>query len=97
MKIRNRPKRIQFFYFLLMFVSGGILFYIKTLADDEQNIWVMLLLLIVVMYSLMKSTRNWAYDNPKKTEDETEKIVYKDVDIPSLEEMGQKKEIEEKD
>jgi len=72
-----------------MFISGGILFYLKTLPDNDQNIWVMLILLILLMYSLMKSTQNWAYDNPKNTDENTDeqKPVYKNRDIPSLEEM----------
>jgi len=91
-KTFNKPKKTQFFYFLLIFVSGGGLFYIKTLPDEEQNIWLLLLLLVGLLYGLMKSTRNWAYDNPKATEeDEEEKPVYQDRDIPSLEEMVKKK------
>ncbi len=72
-----------------MFISGGILFYIKTLPDSDQNLWVMLSLLIVLMFSLMKSTQNWAYDNPKKTEeeDQQEMLIYKNRDIPTLDEM----------
>ena len=44
------------------------------------------------MYSLLKSTKNWAYDNPKLKDDETDKpkTVYKQKDIPSLEEMTKK-------
>jgi len=80
-------------YFLLIFISGGLLFYINTLPKEERNVWVMLGLLVVLLVSFMKSTRNWAYDNPKETEEEQEanKIVYKDKDIPSLEEMIKKK------
>ena len=75
-----------------MFFSGGILFYIKTLPNNKQNIWVMLFLLLILMFSLMKSTQNWAYDNPKEKEDDNnkEKLVYKDRDIPSLENMNDK-------
>jgi len=96
-KTSNKPKRTQFLFFLLMFLSGGSIFYIKTLPDKQQNIWLLLTLLIVLLYSFMKSTKNWAYDNPKETEEENEenKIVYKNTDIPSLEEMiknSQKKE-----
>ena len=92
-KTFNKPKKAQFFYFLLIFVSGGGLFYLKTLPDEEQNIWLLLLLLIGLLYGLMKSTRNWAYDNPKTNEDEHEedKPVYQNPDIPSLEEMVKKK------
>ncbi len=94
-KTFNKPKKDQFLYFLLIFVSGGGLFYIKTLPEEEQNIWLMLLLLFGVLYGLMKSTRNWAYDNPKNTEeDEEEKPVYKDRNIPSLEEMIKNKKKE---
>ena len=92
-KTYNKPKRVQFIYFLLIFVSGGGLFYLKTLPGDEQNIWVLLILLLGLLYGLMKSTRNWAYDNPKTTEkdEEKDKPVYQDRDIPSLEEMVKKK------
>ena len=91
-KTFNKPKGIQSLYFLLMFLSGGILFYIKTLPDEKQNLWVMLLLLVILIYSLLKSTRNWAYDNPKdKEENQENKLEYKDKDIPSLEEMIKKK------
>jgi energy-converting hydrogenase Eha subunit F len=88
----KKPKRVQFIYFLLIFISGGSLFFIKNQPEDQQNIWVMLLLLLVLMYSLMKSTQNWAYDNPKPDpeEEEKEKLVYKDRDIPSLEDMIKK-------
>lgn len=88
-KIYNKPKRVQFIYFLLIFISGGALFYIKTLPDDEQNFWLMIFLLIILMYSLLKSTKNWSYDNPKPKEDEEEKetLEYKNPDIPSLEDM----------
>ncbi len=88
-KTFKKPRRIQFLYFLLIFISGGSLFFIKNRPDDEQNIWVMLFLLLVLMYSLMKSTQNWAYDNPKPDpeEEEKQKPVYKNKDIPSLEEM----------
>lgn len=88
-KTFNTPKRAQFIYFLLIFISGGALFYIKTQAEDQQNFWLMIFLLIVLMYSLMKSTKNWAYDNPKpkEGEEETEKLVYKDKNIPTLEDM----------
>ncbi len=91
-KTFNKPKRAQFAYFLLVFLSGGGLFYVKTLDDKDQNIWLMLLLLLGLMYGLLKSTRNWAYDNPKPKEDEEEadKPVYKNKDIPSLEEMTKK-------
>ncbi len=86
-KTYKKPKKQQFFYFLLIFISGGILFYIKTLPDDKQNIWLMLSLFIVFLYGLKKSTQNWAYDNPKEKEEEKDKLIYKDTDIPSLEEM----------
>ncbi len=88
-KTFNKPKKVQFLYFLLMFLSGGSIFYIKTLPDEKQNIWLLLILLVIMMYSLLKSTKNWAYDNPKEPEEESEqnKIVYKKKDIPSLEEM----------
>ncbi len=87
----KKPKRIQFIYFLLIFLSGGSLFFIKNQPDEEQNIWLMLVLLLVLMYSLMKSTQNWAYDNPKPDPDEEKnKPVYKDRDIPSLEDMIKK-------
>ena len=87
-KIYNKPKRVQFIYFLLIFISGGALFYIKTMPDDEQNFWLMIFLLIILMYSLLKSTKNWAYDNPKPKEEEEETLEYKNPDIPSLEEMS---------
>jgi len=92
-KTFNKPKRVQFIYFLLIFVSGGGLFYLKTLPDNEQNVWLLLLLLVGLLYGLMKSTRNWAYDNPKTNEEDEEKDqpVYQDRDIPSLEEMVKKK------
>ncbi len=88
-KTYNKPKRVQFLYFLLFFISGGILFYIKTLPDQDQSLGVMLVLLAILMYSLLKSTKNWAYDNPKPKEEEEseEKPVYKEKNIPSLEEM----------
>ena len=88
-KTFNKPKRAQIIYFLLIFISGGALFFIKTKPDDEQNFWVMIVLLIILMYSLLKSTKNWAYDNPKPKDDETDepKVVYKKKNIPSLEEM----------
>ncbi len=86
-KTFKKPRKQQFVYFLLMFISGGILFYVKSLPDKEQNLWLMLGLLFVLLFSLKKSTQNWAYDNPKENEEEQEKIVYKDKDIPSLEEM----------
>ncbi len=71
-----------------MFISGGILFFLKTLPDSDQNIWLMLILLVILMFSLLKSTQNWAYDNPKNREEEdSEKIVYKEKDIPDLNEM----------
>ncbi len=91
-KTYNKPKRTQFLYFLLFFISGGVLFYIKTLPDEDQSLGLMLALLIILMYSLMKSTRNWAYDNPKPKEEETEsdKLVYKEKNIPSLEDMAKK-------
>ena len=96
-KTYNKPKKIQSVYFLLIFISGGLLFYIKTLPDADQNIWLMLFLLGIMMFSLMKSTKNWAYDNPKNTEaeDDEDKLVYKDKDIPTLQEMIKK--IQEKD
>ena len=92
-KTSNKPKSIQFIYFLLIFISGGSLFYIKTLPNDKQNIWLMLLLLVILLFSFMKSTKNWAYDNPKNTEEENsdEKTIYKDKDIPSLQDMIKKK------
>ena len=71
----------------MIFLSGGGLFYIKTLPDDEQNVWLMLLLLLGLLYGLLKSTRNWAYDNPKNNEEENEPIVYKKTKIPGLDEM----------
>ncbi len=73
----------------MIFLSGGGLFYIKTLPDDEQNVWLMLLLLLGLLYGLLKSTRNWAYDNPKpkENEEENEPIVYKKTKIPDLDEM----------
>ncbi len=40
------------------------------------------------MYSLLKSTKNWAYDNPKQNEEKKETLEYKNPDIPSLEEMS---------
>ena len=85
----NKPKRTQIIYFLLIFISGGALFFIKTKPDDEQNFWLMMILLIILMYSLLKSTKNWAYDNPKPKDDETNetKVVYKQKNIPGLEEM----------
>ena len=88
-KTFKKPKRVQFIYFLLVFISGGSLFFIKNRPDEDQNIWVMLVLLVVLMYSLMKSTQNWAYDNPKEDpeEEKKDKLVYKNKDIPSLEEM----------
>ena len=87
-KTYNKPKRAQFLYFLLFFITGGILFYIKTLPDEKQNIWVMLGLLVLLIFGLMKSTRNWAHDNPKpKDEDNENDLVYKDTNIPTLEEM----------
>ncbi len=88
-KIYNKPKRAQIIYFLLIFLSGGALFFIKTKPDDKQNFWLMMVLLIILMYSLLKSTKNWAYDNPKPKDDEIDepKKVYKQKDIPSLEEM----------
>ena len=88
-KTFKKPRKTQFLYFLLMFISGGILFYIKTLPDSDQNLWIMLSLLIVLMFSLMKSTQNWAYDNPKKIEEEDQQEMpgYKNRDIPTLEEM----------
>ncbi len=88
-KTFNKPKRAQFIYFLLVFLSGGSLFFIKTQPDEYQNFWVMIILLFILMYSLLKSTKNWAYDNPKPKEDEeeTQRPVYKDKDIPTLEEM----------
>ncbi len=92
-KTFNKPKGIQSLYFLLMFLSGGSLFYINTLPDEQHKLWVMLLLLVVLMYSLLKSTRNWAYDNPKDKEETPEnKLEYKDKDIPTLEEMMKKKD-----
>ncbi len=95
-KTFNKPKKAQFLYFLLIFASGGGLFYIKTLPDDRQNIWLMLFLLLGVLYGLMKSTRNWAYDNPKsKEEEKTPPPVYKDRNIPSLNEMIKKKNKED--
>ncbi len=94
-KTFNKPKRAQFVYFLLVFLSGGALFFIKTQPDDEQNFWVMIILLMILMFSLLKSTKNWAYDNPKpkdgEEENEKNKLVYKNKDIPSLEEMINKK------
>ncbi len=91
-KAFNKPKRAQVIYFLLIFISGGALFFIKTKPDDEQSFWLMIFLLIILMYSLLKSTKNWAYDNPKLKDDETDKpkTVYKQKDIPSLEEMTKK-------
>ena len=87
-KTYNKPKQAQFLYFLLFFITGGILFYIKTLPDAQQNIWVMLGLLILLIFGLLKSTRNWAHDNPKpKDEDNENELVYKDTNIPTLEEM----------
>jgi len=88
-KTFRKPKKIQSVYFLLVFLTGGGLFYIKTLPEQKQNLWVMLLLLIGLLYGLMKSTRNWAYDNPKNDEEAppSNKPVYKDKNIPSLEEM----------
>ncbi len=88
-KIHNKPKRAQFIYFLLIFLSGGMLFFIKTKPDDQQNFWLMIFLLIILIYSLFKSTKNWAYDNPKPKEDTDKKEIskYKNPDIPSLEEM----------
>jgi len=89
-KTFNKPKRAQFIYFLLIFISGGALFFIKTQAEDQQNFWLMIFLLIVLMYSLMKSTKNWAYDNPKpkEGEEDAQELVYKDKDIPTLEDMA---------
>jgi len=87
-KTFKKPKRIQSIYSLLILISGGILFYIKTLDHDKQNIWLMLFLLLVLLYSLKKSTQNWAYDNPKdKEEAEEPDLQYKDRNIPTLEEM----------
>jgi len=88
-KTYNKPKQAQFLYFLLFFITGGILFYIKTLPDEQQNIWVMLGLLVLLLFGLLKSTRNWAHDNPKPKDDEVDedKPVYKDKNIPTLEEM----------
>jgi len=92
-KTFNRPKKIQFMYFLLIFISGGILFYINTLPKADRNVWLMLAMLVVLLFSFMKSTKNWAYDNPKDNEEENEakKTVYKDKDIPTLEEMIKKR------
>ncbi len=88
-KTFKKPRKIQFIYFLLIFLSGGGLFFINNQSDEDQNIWLMLFLLVVLMFSLMKSTQNWAYDNPKEDpeEEEKNKIVYKNKDIPSLEDM----------
>ena len=88
-KTFKKPRKIQFIYFLLIFLSGGGLFFINNQSDEDQNIWLMLFLLVVLMFSLMKSTQNWAYDNPKKDpeEEEKNKIVYKNKDIPNLEDM----------
>jgi hypothetical protein len=89
-KTFNKPKRAQLIYFLLVFISGGALFFIKTQPEKDQNFGLMILLLIILMFSLLKSTKNWAYDNPKPKEgeeDSTDKPVYKNKDIPSLEEM----------
>jgi hypothetical protein len=88
-KTFNKPRRIQSIYFILIFISGGGLFYIKTLPDEQQNLLLMLLLLLGLLYGLMKSTRNWAYDNPKpkEGEGEDEQLKYKERDIPGLEEM----------
>jgi len=90
-KTYKKPKKIQFFYFFLVFITGISLFYIKTLPEKDQNVFVMLVLLFIMLYGLMKSTRNWAFDNPKNEEEENEsKIVYKDKNIPSLEEMNKR-------
>ncbi|HFX17950.1 MAG TPA: hypothetical protein ENK64_02260 [Flavobacteriales bacterium] len=97
-KTFNKPKRAQFVYFLLVFISGGALFFIKTQPEKEQNFGLMILLLIILMFSLLKSTKNWAYDNPKPKDDEEnadDKPVYKNKEIPSLEEMT--KNIKKKD
>jgi len=91
-KTFNKPKRVQLFYLLLFFTTGGTLFYLKTLPKENQHLGVLLALFIIMMFALIKSTRNWAYDNPKNTEDEktaTDKPVYKDKNIPTLEEMMQ--------
>jgi len=92
-KTYNKPKRIQFIYLLLFFITGGTLFYLKTLPKEQQHLGVFLALFIIMMFALLKSTRNWAYDNPKNKEDEentTDKPVYKEKNIPTLEEMIQK-------
>ena len=94
-KTFNKPKRVQAIYFLLIVFSGGMLFYLNKISDEEPNIWILLFFLFILMYSLLKSTKNWSYDNPKNNEENEEeknnnKLVYKDKNIPTLEEMIKK-------
>jgi hypothetical protein len=94
-KIHNTPKNIQAVYYLLIFVSAGLLFWEKSKPDDQVRLWWMLLWFGVMIIVFFKATKNWAHDNPKPSIEElleeagqkkkTPEI--KDTDIPDLNQM----------
>jgi len=92
------PSSVQAWYYLLIFVAGGFMVWEKSKPLDRQRLWFLLTWLVVMLYAFFKATRNWAYDNPKPSNEEllererTKKQTpeIRDVDIPSLEEMTRK-------
>ncbi len=94
-KTHTKPKNIQAFYYVLIFVAGGLMMWEKSKPDEEVRMWWLMLWFAVMIFAFFKATKNWAHDNPKPTLEEllqeAEKKEnppeIKDVDIPDLSKM----------
>ncbi len=96
-KVHNRPKNVQALYYLIIFVSGGMLMWEKSKPDDQVRLWWMMLWFGLMIFVFFKATKNWAHDNPKpsleallkQAEEKEKQPEIKDVDIPDLSRMTQ--------
>jgi len=64
------PKNVQAFYYLLIFLAGGMMVWEKSRPEARQRLWFLLLWFAVMLYAFYKATRNWAHDNPKPSKEE---------------------------